>query len=78
MSSTDLQASIIRLVPQLTTTQQLRLLEVIHTMLGSEKEGSPKGLLKFVGVFEKEDLDEMELALKDCERIDEDGWSAIH
>lgn len=74
MSNTDLQASIIRLVPQLTTTQQLKLLEVIHNMLGSEEKGSPKGLLKFVGVFEKEDIDEMELALKDCERIDEEGW----
>jgi len=74
MSNIELQGSIIQLVQQLTAIQQLKLLEIINAMLGPRQEGSPKGLLKFVGLFEKDDLEEMELALKDCEQIDEDEW----
>lgn len=74
MSNSELQESIIRSIQQLTLVQQLRLLDFINSMLRIKREGEPKGLLKFVGTFEKEDLQEMEQALEDCEQIDEDEW----
>lgn len=74
MSNIELQESIIRSIRQLTLIQQLRLLDFINSMLKIKREGEPEGLLKFVGAFEKEDLQEMEQALEDCEQIDEDEW----
>lgn len=74
MSNIELQESIIRSIRQLTLIQQLRLLDFINSMLRIKQEGEPEGLLKFVGAFEKEDLQEMEQALEDCEQIDEDEW----
>jgi hypothetical protein len=74
MSNIELQESIIRSIQQLTLIQQLKLLDFINSMLKIKREGEPKGLLKFVGVFEREDLQEMEKALEDCEQIDEDEW----
>ena len=74
MSNIELQESIIRSIQQLTFIQQLKLLDFINSMLKIKREGEPKGLLKFVGVFEKEDIQEMEKAIEDCEQIDEDEW----
>jgi hypothetical protein len=74
MSNIELQESIIRSIRQLTLIQQLRLLDFINSMLRIKREGEPEGLLKFVGAFEKEDLQEMEQALEDCEQIDENEW----
>jgi hypothetical protein len=74
MSNIELQESIIRSIQQMTLVQQLRLLDFINSMLKIKREGEPKGLLKFVGAFEKEDLQEMEQALEDCEQIDENEW----
>ena len=74
MSNIELQDSIIRSIRQLTLIQQLKLLDFINSMLKIKQEGEPKGLLKFAGAFEKEDLQEMEKALEDCEQIDEDEW----
>ena len=74
MSNIELQESIIRSIQQLTLIQQLRLLDFINSMIKIRREGEPEGLLKFVGAFEKEDLQEMEQALEDCEQIDEDEW----
>jgi hypothetical protein len=74
MSNIELQESIIRSIRQLILIQQLRLLDFINSMLKIKREGEPEGLLKFVGAFEKEDLQEMEQAQEDCEQIDEDEW----
>ena len=74
MSNIELQESIIRSIQQLTLVQQLRLLDFINSLLTIKREGESKGLLKFVGAFEKEDLREMEKAIEDCEQIDEDEW----
>jgi hypothetical protein len=74
MSNIELQDSIVRSIAQLSLPQQVKLLDFIKSLLVIKQEGKPEGLLRFAGAFEKEDLEEMEKALEDCEQIDEDGW----
>ncbi len=74
MTKIEIQDSIARSVSQLSLPQQLRLLDFIKSLLVKKEEGSDKGLLRFAGAFTKDDLEEMEKALEDCEQIDEDEW----
>lgn len=71
----EIQESILSSIKRLTLDQQIKLLNFINSMIETREEVSNKNnLLKFVGVFEKEDLKEMEDAIEDCEKIDEDEW----
>lgn len=71
----EVQESILSSIKRLTLVQQIKLLDFINSMIETRQEVSNKNnLLKFVGVFEKEDLKEMEEAIEDCEKIDEDEW----
>jgi flagellar biosynthesis/type III secretory pathway ATPase len=74
MTNIEIQNSIIRSISQLSLPQQLKLLDFIKSLLVKKQDGKPEGLLKFAGAFSKEDLEEMEKALEDCEQIDEDEW----
>jgi len=74
MTNIEIQNSIVQSISQLSLPQQLKLLEFIKSMLVKNQVAKPEGLLKFVGAFEKEDLEQMEKALEDCEQIDEDEW----
>jgi len=75
MTNIEIQDSIIRSISQLSLPQQMKLLDFIKSLIVKKQEGRPEGLLKFAGAFAKEDLKEMENALEDCEKIDEDESS---
>lgn len=70
----QLQTSIEEAIQQLTTVQQVKLLEFIQALLQLKEKHSPQKLLQFVGKIDHKSLREMEEAIKDCEQIDEDEW----
>ena len=71
----EIQDSILSAIKRLTLVQQVKLLDFINSLIeGSQESSNKNSLLKFVGVFDKEDLKEMEDAIEDCEKIDEDEW----
>ena len=74
MTNIEIQDSIVRSISQLSLPQQLKLLDFIKSLLVKKQVGKPEGLLQFAGAFRKEDLEEMQKALEDCEQIDEDEW----
>lgn len=74
MTNIEIQESINRSISQLSLPQQLKLLDFIKSLIVKKQDGKPEGLLKFAGIFAKEDLKEIEKALVDCEQIDEDEW----
>ncbi|TVR83633.1 MAG: hypothetical protein EA409_02525 [Saprospirales bacterium] len=74
MSETEIQQSIINALNRMTLVQKVSLLEFVNSMLSESGSEKPKGLLKFSGVFDDVTAREFEASLKDCEKIDKDGW----
>jgi len=71
----NIQNHIIKAIQQLSTVQQLRLLDFINAMLGKGPKSSNKeSILEFAGSFDEQSIQEMNEALKDCEQIDENEW----
>jgi len=74
---TTLEETLTAKVRTLTPTQQRYVLSIVES-LGPTV--TPPGIsgpeaLQFVGLFSKEDADEMMRVIEeDCERIDPDGW----
>ena len=69
---------LIHKIDQLTPDQQKKVLD-FTTELAREDDALPAGtpgqvLLKFVGSIAADDLARMEEAIKDCDRVDADGW----
>ncbi len=74
MTRFEIQHTIIQAIQQLTETQQENLLEYINSMLMRKKPQPKNALVQFAGYFSKEDLSQMTLAIKECEKIDTDEW----
>ena len=70
----QLQTAIAEAIQQLTTAQQVKLLDFIQALLQSKEEPSPQKLLKFAGTIDSTSLREMKEAIKDCEQIDQNEW----
>ncbi len=71
--SVTLTQQIIERVNQLDAEQQQKVLEFMREL--ARPRGVPaQSLLKFAGRIAPEDLDRMEQAMEDCERIDPDEW----
>ena len=70
----QLQTAIAEAIQQLTTAQQVKLLDFIQALLQSKEERSPQKLLKFAGTIDSTSLREMKEAIKDCEQIDQNEW----
>jgi hypothetical protein len=73
--STTIQEIVERL-DKLTPVQQKQILNSVLSFLGEPIRGtSGKELLKFVGLFPPEDLEEIKQAIEeDCGRVDESEW----
>ena len=61
---------------KLTPLQQKQILNSVLSFLGEPIRGTPgKELLKFVGLFPPEDLEQIKQAIEeDCGQIDESEW----
>ena len=73
--STTIQEIVERL-DKLTHVQQKQILNSVLSFLGEPIRGtSGKEMLKFVGLFPPEDLEEIKRAIEeDCEQVDESEW----
>ena len=73
--STTIQEIVDRL-DKLTPVQQKQILNSVLSFLGEPIRGIPgKELLKFVGLFPPEDLEEIKQAIEeDCGQVDESEW----
>ena len=67
---------IVQRLDKLTPIQQKQILNSVLSFLGEPIRGTPgKELLKFVGLFPPEDLEEIKRAIEaDCGQIDESEW----
>lgn len=74
MSKIEIQSAVIRAIQRLNEVQQLKLLDFIYAMTGTKKNQATNNLVSFAGYFTPEDLRQMQLAIKDCEKIDADEW----
>ncbi|MEM6805861.1 MAG: hypothetical protein AAF696_30975 [Bacteroidota bacterium] len=74
MSSLEIRQHILEAFDQMPLMQQLKLLEIVKSMLARQEKREPKSILKFAGIFDEQDRKDFELALKDFDKIDEDGW----
>lgn len=60
-------------ISHLDEYQQLKLLEFINALMGANHP-QKNGLLKYTGSIEPAELQLMEHAIKDCDKIDRDEW----
>ena len=74
MSSLEIKQHILEAFDQMPLVQQLKLLEIVKSMLAGQEKREPKSILKFAGIFDEQDSKDFELALKDFDQIDEDDW----
>ena len=74
MSSLEIRQNLLEAFDQMPLVQQLKLLEIVKSMLTKQQKREPKSILKFAGIFDDQDRKDFELALKDFDKIDEDGW----
>jgi hypothetical protein len=71
--STTLTQQIIERVNRLNADQQRKVLEFVREL--ERPRGVPaRSLLKFAGRIAREDVERMEQAMEDCERVDPDEW----
>jgi hypothetical protein len=71
--STTLTQQIIERVNRLNADQQRKVLEFVREL--ERPRGVPAhSLLKFAGRIAREDVERMEQAMEDCERVDPDEW----
>lgn len=73
--STTIQ-EIIQRLDKLTPVQQKQVLNSVLSFLGEPIRGTPgKELIKFVGLFPPEDLEEIKKAIEeDCGHVDASEW----
>lgn len=77
MNNTILETEILKVLHRLKPEEQQQVLDFARALPANNR---PRGvqsssLLKFGGLFPKEDLDEIMKAIEeDCERIDYDEW----
>ena len=73
--STTIQ-EIVQRLDKLTPGQQKQVLNSVLSFLGEPIRGtSGKELLKFVGLFPPEDIEEIKRAIEeDCGQVDESEW----
>jgi hypothetical protein len=70
---TVLKDQIIHQLDKLSTEQQKQVLDFTASLV--RPRGTPSEvLLQFVGVLSPDQLDEMERAIEDCEKIDLNEW----
>ena len=74
-NSTTIQ-EIIQRLDKLTPVQQKQVLNSVLSFLGEPIRGTPgKELLKFIGLFPPEDLEEIKKAIEeDCGHVDASEW----
>ena len=69
MQTQEISNTIIQSIGQLNHYQQTKLLEFINSLVSADSTDK-RGLLKFAGAIDKEDLLKMEQAINaDCEKI---------
>lgn len=73
--STTIQ-EIVQRLEKLTPWQQKQILNSVLSFLGEPVRGTPgKELLKFVGLFPPEDLEQIKRAIEeDCGKVDASEW----
>jgi hypothetical protein len=69
MSELEIQHSILSALSRMSVTQQYKLLEFINSMLAVQRLEKPKGILRFIGVFDATDAQEFKASLRDCEQM---------
>ncbi len=67
---------IVQRLEKLTPWQQKQILNSVLSFLGEPVRGTPgKELLKFVGLFPPEDIEQIKQAIEeDCGKIDKSEW----
>lgn len=67
---------IVERLDKLTPWQQKQILNSVLSFLGEPIRGTPgKELLKFVGMFPPEDLEQIKQAIEeDCGKVDKSEW----
>lgn len=67
---------IVKRLDKLTPWQQKQILNSVLSFLGEPIRGTPgKELLKFIGLFPPEDLEEIKKAIEeDCGHVDASEW----
>ncbi len=73
MREIDVHKSILKALEKMSLSQQRKLLDVIRSMLLSSRS-EKHGIMQFMGVFDQEDSEEFTIALKDCDKIDQNDW----
>ena len=74
MQTQEISDTIIQSIGLLNSYQQAKLLEFINSLIPANSTDK-RGLLKFAGAIDKEDLLKMEQAINaDCEKIDSNEW----
>jgi predicted Zn-dependent peptidase len=73
--STTIQ-EIVKRLDRLTPVQQKQILNTVLSFLGEPVRGSSgKEMVKFVGMFPPEDLEQIKQAIEeDCEQVDTSEW----
>ena len=76
MENPTIIQEIVTRLDKLTPMQQKHILNSVLSFLGEPIRGTPgKELLKFVGLFPPEDLEQIKQAIEeDCGQIDESEW----
>jgi hypothetical protein len=73
MTIPDVRERIINHLDRLTSQQQQQVLDFAASL--AHTRGTPSEvLLRFAGSIPPDQLDQMEKAIEDCERIDPDEW----
>jgi hypothetical protein len=73
MTLPDVRARIISHLDRLTSQQQQQVLDFAASLV--RPTGTPSEVLRrFAGSIPSDQLDQMEKAIEDCERIDSDEW----
>ena len=73
MKQGTLDRQVLRYFHELAKAEQLDALNYLKTLVSKQNDQN-EALLQLAGSIPEDDLQRMEQAIKDCERIDKDGW----
>ncbi len=73
MKQGTLDQQVLRYFHELAKAEQLDVLNYLKTLV-AKQNGRNEALLQLAGSIPKDDLQRMERAIEDCERIDKNEW----
>ncbi len=75
MINLEIKKLLIEYLNHLPIESQKKVRNFAHALVISQSKGtSGKDLLKFSGIMDQNDIDEMKEAIGDCEKVDQSGW----